>query len=229
MDDGARSRYRRGPLQRIEAFPRDTRPLASSTSPSPVLPNTDTGCGGAEQALASASDEPVFFLTAEPGAGKTSAVSWLTNRRVESPFAGRIGLRFFCFEPIRPEAPFIAPDASRVRPGELWVSLLTQLREGLLGRLKALRVPVRNDLLTWEEASAQYSAWPQRSAARRDRTSSSSSMASIMPLVQPSPCRSNQPTSSGLSRGLTNCGENLSGSCSRDSRQASTPHTTRRG
>lgn len=131
----------------------ETRDLAPAPPPpAPFFPTRIPAAEALEQALASASDQPVFFLTAEPGAGKSSAVSWLANRRVESPFAGRVGLRFFCFEPIRPEVPFIAPDASRVRPGELWFSLLTQLREGLLGRLHTLRVPLRNDLLTWPEA-----------------------------------------------------------------------------
>ena len=98
--------------------------------------------------------EPVIFLTAEPGAGKTSVLSWLSNRRPDTPFASLIGARFFCFEPIRPETPVIAPDASRVRPDDLWLSLLSQLREGLRGRLHELHVPLRNDLLTWAEAKS---------------------------------------------------------------------------
>ena len=96
--------------------------------------------------------EPIIFLTAEPGAGKTSVLSWLSNRRTDVPLVGLIGARFFCFEPILPETPVIAPDASRVCPEDLWLSLLSQLREGLRGRLHELRVPLRNDLLTWEEA-----------------------------------------------------------------------------
>ena len=96
----------------------------------------------------------MIFLTAEPGAGKTSVLSWLSNRRPDKPFAGLIGARFFCFEPIRPETPVIAPDASRVRPEDLWFSLLSQLREGLRRRLYELQVPLRNDLLTWGEARA---------------------------------------------------------------------------
>lgn len=107
-----------------------------------------------EKSLNSIEGEPVFFLTAEPGAGKTSVLSWLANRRSEQPFLGIIALRFFCFEPIRPESPFIAPDSSRVRPEELWFSLLAQLRAGLRGRLHELRVPLRDDFLTWKEARA---------------------------------------------------------------------------
>jgi hypothetical protein len=97
----------------------EPKELSPAPPPAPFFPTRIPAAEALERALASGSDEPVFFLTAEPGAGKTSAISWLANRRVESPFAGRIGLRFFCFEPIRPEAPFIAPDASRVRPSEL--------------------------------------------------------------------------------------------------------------
>ena len=105
------------------------------------------------EALLEASDSfPVVFLTGDPGSGKTSVLSWLANRRPDTPFNSLIGLRFFCFEPIRPESPFIAPDSSRVRPDDLWFSLLTQLREGLRGRLRALGVPLRNDLLSWQQA-----------------------------------------------------------------------------
>ncbi len=118
--------------------------------PSPFFPTRVPVANELERLLQDGSAEPVIFLTAEPGAGKTSVLSWLANRRDDQPFAGLIGARFFCFEPIRPENPIIAPDASRVRPEELWGSLLAQLREGLRGRLHELQVPLRNDLLTWQ-------------------------------------------------------------------------------
>jgi hypothetical protein len=55
-------------------------------------------------------------LGAEPGAGKTSVVGRITNRRSSQALSGLVGLRYFCFEPIRPELPVISPDAGRVRP-----------------------------------------------------------------------------------------------------------------
>ena len=79
-------------------------------------------------------------------------MSWLSNRRDDKPFGGLIGVRFYCFEPIRPDAPVVAPDASRVRPDELWCSLLSQLRSGLRGRLHELQVPLRNEFLSWSQA-----------------------------------------------------------------------------
>ncbi|MEZ6130792.1 MAG: hypothetical protein R3C59_19150 [Planctomycetaceae bacterium] len=134
----------------IEPAPKEFAP--APPPPSPFFP---TRLPIAEQLQTDLLDEkeaPVVFLTGEPGSGKTSAVSWLANRRTDDAFQGIIGIRFFCFEPIRPEQPFISPDASRVKPDELWFSLLTQLRRGLETRLFELKVPLRNDFLSWVEA-----------------------------------------------------------------------------
>ena len=130
-------------------------PKEFAPAPPPPSPFFPTRLPIAEQLQTDLLDEkeaPVVFLTGEPGSGKTSAVSWLANRRTDDAFHGIIGIRFFCFEPIRPEQPFISPDASRVKPEELWFSLLTQLRRGLATRLFELKVPLRNDFLTWAEA-----------------------------------------------------------------------------
>jgi hypothetical protein len=124
-------------------------------APPPPTPFFPTRLPVAEQLQTELLDEdtqPVVFLTGEPGSGKTSAVSWLANRRTKGAFEGIIGIRFFCYEPIRPEQPFISPDASRVKPEELWFSLLAQLRRGLQGRLRELEVPLRNSFLSWKEA-----------------------------------------------------------------------------
>lgn len=130
-------------------------PKEFAYAPPPPSPFFPTRLPIAEQLQSDLLDEkeaPVVFLSGEPGSGKTSAVSWLAIRRTEEAFQGVIGIRFFCFEPIRPEQPFISPDASRVKPEELWFSLLTQLRRGLATRLFELKVPLRNDFLTWAEA-----------------------------------------------------------------------------
>lgn len=120
--------------------------------PEPFFPSREPIVDKLASLLQQDEISPILFLTAEPGAGKTSLISKLTNRRVDRAFSGLIGLRYFCFEPIRPENPFISPDSGRVRPEIFWFSLLTQLREGLRGRLGELNVPIRNDLLNWEEA-----------------------------------------------------------------------------
>ncbi len=135
------------------ALPAEERDLAPAPPPpAPFFASRQPFLDELEATLLAADTPPVLFLVAEPGAGKTSVLSRLANRRTDAPFTGLIGLRYFCFEPIRPDAPVIAPDMGRVRPENLWYSLLSQLREGLRGRLREFGVPLRNDLLRWEEA-----------------------------------------------------------------------------
>lgn len=134
----------------IEPAPKEFAP--APPPPSPFFPTRLPVAEQLQTDLLDDNEAPVVFLTGEPGSGKTSAVSWLANRRTKDAFQGIIGIRFFCFEPIRPEQPFISPDASRVKPEELWFSLLTQLRRGLKGRLHELKVPLRNEFLAWAEA-----------------------------------------------------------------------------
>lgn len=122
--------------------------------PAPFFPSRQPAVHELETLLAAPDAPPIIFLSAEVGEGKTSVLSQLTNRRVNAPLTNLIGLRYFCFQPITPESAIIAPDAdSRVRPEKLWFSLLSQLREGLRGRLRQFRVPLRNGLLgSWAEA-----------------------------------------------------------------------------
>ncbi len=135
------------------ALPAETKDRAPAPPPpSPFFPTRVPIAEELEKTLKAPTTEPVVLLTAEPGAGKTSVISWMTNRRINVPFSGIIDARFFCFEPIRPENPVVAPDASRVHPNDLWFSFLSQIREGLRGRLHELKVPLRNNLLTWQEA-----------------------------------------------------------------------------
>jgi hypothetical protein len=134
-------------------LPPETKELAlAPPPPAPFFPSREPVVEELENLLLAADTPSIVFLGADPGAGKTSVLSQLANRRVDAALTGLIGLRYFCFEPIRPDAPVISPDAGRVRPENLWFSLLTQLREGLKRRLRELRVPLRNSLLTWQEA-----------------------------------------------------------------------------
>jgi hypothetical protein len=73
--------------------------------PSPFFPTREPLVRELENLLLADETPPIIFLGAEPGAGKTSVVSRLTNRRNEKALSGLIGLRYFCFEPIRPEGP----------------------------------------------------------------------------------------------------------------------------
>lgn len=122
--------------------------------PAPFFPSRQPAVRELENLLVEPDSPPIIFLSAEVGEGKTSVISQLTNRRVHEPLTNVIGLRYFCFQPITPEVAIISPDADpRVRPEKLWFSLLSQLREGLRGRLRHFRVPLRNDLLnSWPEA-----------------------------------------------------------------------------
>jgi hypothetical protein len=123
--------------------------------PAPFFPSRQAALVEVENALIQESGKPVVFLSAEPGAGKTSLISQLANRRVAKRFEGAVCLRYFAFRPITPDSPLIPPDADDfVRPDKLWFSLLSQLREALKGSLRAFKVPLRNDLLTWSEARA---------------------------------------------------------------------------
>ena len=98
----------------------------------------------------------VLFLCGEPGAGKTSLVSSLTMRRTDRGMEGLVGLRYFAYRPITVASPVIPADADEyVQPKRLWYTLLSQLRNGLRGRLVHFRVPVRNDLISWAEARTE--------------------------------------------------------------------------
>jgi hypothetical protein len=97
--------------------------------PAPFFPSRDFLLRELEKALKAPNGSPVVFLCAEPGAGKTSVVSQLANRRVDNPFDGAICLRYFAFRPITPDSPLIPPDADHfVQADRLWFSLLSQLR-----------------------------------------------------------------------------------------------------
>lgn len=121
--------------------------------PAPFFPSRHSTLATIEAALKDLNGSPVVFLCAEPGAGKTSLISQLANRRVPEALQGIVGLRYFAFRPITPDSPLIPPDADHfVRPDRLWFSLLSQLRQGLKGKLRKYQVPLRNDLLTWSDA-----------------------------------------------------------------------------
>ncbi|MFO1450356.1 MAG: ATP-binding protein [Opitutaceae bacterium] len=124
----------------------------SPPPPTPFFPSRMNDLAALEKILVEPGPS-VFFLSAPPGAGKTSLISELNNRRSAALFGGVIGLRYFAFRPISPETPLIPPDSDqKVRADRLWFDLLTQLRRGLPGKLAAYQVPVRNSLLTWQEA-----------------------------------------------------------------------------
>jgi len=121
--------------------------------PSPFFPTRQPFVEMLERSLIDTKGPPVLFLSAEPGAGKTSALSELANRRSDNALRGVVGIRYFAFRPLTPESPVIPGDADRfVRPDALWFDLLRQLRRGLRGRLRLYNVPVRDELIDWPQA-----------------------------------------------------------------------------
>lgn len=121
--------------------------------PAPFFPTRGREAHDIERALADPSTPAVFFLSAAPGSGKTSVLSRLELRRTEKALSGIVGLRYFAFRPITPESPLIPADADYyVKPERLWFSLLSQFRHELSGKLARYRVPIRNNLLTWQDA-----------------------------------------------------------------------------
>jgi hypothetical protein len=123
--------------------------------PAPFFPTREAEARSIEDALASNDGPPVLFLSAAPGAGKTSVLSRIELRRTDKPLSGIVGLRYFAFQPITPESPLIPADADYyVKAERLWLSLLSQFRRELHGRLAKYKVPIRNNFLTWQDARA---------------------------------------------------------------------------
>ena len=92
-------------------------------------------------------DYPVVFLMGEPGCGKSSIISELSNRKNSV-----IDLRYHAFKPILPETKELPPDYNyRVNSRRLWSDLLDQLRLRFNNRLAKFEVPIRNDFLSTEE------------------------------------------------------------------------------
>lgn len=120
--------------------------------PAPFFPSRERTLSTIEQSVQETAATSIIFLSAEPGSGKTSLISQIVNRRVNNSLEGVIGLRYFAFRPITPSSPLIPPDADKlICPIRLWGNLLSQLREGLKGRLYKFKVPLRNDLLDWRQ------------------------------------------------------------------------------
>ena len=65
--------------------------------PEAFFPSREPLVGDLEKLLLAEDTSPVVFLGAEPGAGKTSVLSRLANRRVDMPLSGLIGLRVLLF------------------------------------------------------------------------------------------------------------------------------------
>jgi hypothetical protein len=127
--------------------------LCDVPTPTPFFPSREQTVDDICSLLTGAGEHRVVFVEAEPGSGKTCAVSRIVNQRVEDYSALVVDLRYYAYKPITPDAPTLPADADQTAaPESLWHTLLSQIRERLKGRLRELRVPVRNGFTTPEEA-----------------------------------------------------------------------------
>lgn len=120
--------------------------------PTPFFPTREREAADLERSLVANESPPILFLCAEPGAGKTSLLSRIEMRRTDKVLSGVVGLRYFAFLPITPDSQGSPSETDySVNPERLWYSLLSQLRNDLSGKLWDYSVPVRNEILTWQQ------------------------------------------------------------------------------
>lgn len=89
--------------------------------------------------------QKLIFLSGNPGAGKTSTVSFLQSEY------NLFLLRYHTFRPISPEQHFYNADTGACTAENLWGTLLVELRKRLKGHLAEYHVPVCNKLLSIDE------------------------------------------------------------------------------
>ena len=123
-------------------------------TPEPFFPSRIPVVDALRVSLLSHAEHKVDFLSAEPGAGKTSCSSRLARSGAVLWQEQCISIRFYAYRPVRPGEADIGSDAAGVRPEALWLGLLWQIRDHLrMTRLLAdLRVPVWLDGMPWEVA-----------------------------------------------------------------------------
>lgn len=122
-------------------------------TPAPFFPSRAQTVMTISKILMGKDNHKIVFLEAEPGAGKTSVVSKIVNKRSEDNSTLIVDLRYYTYKPITPDAPALPVDADRsASPRSLWYSLLSQIRERLQGRLIEQKVPVRNNFVSPDDA-----------------------------------------------------------------------------
>jgi len=122
-------------------------------TPMPFFPSREQTVKDICSLLTGDGEHRIVFLEAEPGSGKTSVISRIVNQKVKDYSALIVDLRYYAYKPITPDAPTLPADADRsASPESLWYTLLSQVRERLVGRLLQLKVPVKNSFATPDEA-----------------------------------------------------------------------------
>src|SRR6266404_2722883 len=89
-------------------------------------------------------EDPIVFISGEPGSGKTALISSLANRSDPA-----VNARYYAYRPITPENQLLPADAGRTTtPRALWSDLLLEIRELARGRMAELQIPVHAASLT---------------------------------------------------------------------------------
>lgn len=141
-------------------------------TPNPFFPSRQDVVDVLKTALTTPSSGRIHFLSAEPGAGKTSCISRLSRSGSVLWKDQCISIRFYAYRPIRPGEPDIGNDFGEgVRPEALWLGLLWQIRDNLRkSRLLAtLSVPVWLDGMPWEVARGHVLRLAELLGAKWDR------------------------------------------------------------
>lgn len=112
--------------------------------PTPFFESRKQFCSDFIEAINN-SDKKVFFVSGEPGSGKTSIMSYLQASN------NLFYLRYHTFRPISPEQHFYNLDVGQCSAENLWGTLLIQIRKKLKGHLFEYNVPVNNKYLTIEQ------------------------------------------------------------------------------
>lgn len=124
-------------------------------TPEPFFPSRNGVVDDLSASLLSESTHKVDFLSAEPGAGKTSCISKLARSGAVLWKEQCVSIRFYAYRPLRPGQPDMGSDFGiGVRPEALWLGLLWQIRDHLRKThlLAELQVPVWLDEMPWNIA-----------------------------------------------------------------------------
>jgi hypothetical protein len=124
-------------------------------TPEPFFPSRNNVVKELQASVLSNSAYKVDFLSAEPGAGKTSCVSKLARAGAILWKDECVSIRFYAYRPIRPGQRDLTGDFGiGVQPEALWIGLLWQIRDNLRKTrlLAELRVPVWLEDMPWKVA-----------------------------------------------------------------------------
>lgn len=116
--------------------------------PSPFFDSRKTFCTNLVNELRT-NNNPIAFISGEPGCGKTSLISYLQSEY------DIFSARYHTFKPISPEQKFYNNDDGLCSQEALWNDLLIQLRGYFRGELAKFNIPIINSLCTVEKMRSE--------------------------------------------------------------------------